>query len=350
MNLTNAQLIEIAIAFGIAITAGWLFKKFLFPFLFKLTHKTKWKADDLIIENTGKWIVSWCILAAVLYTLPLLIEVSPFCKKYEALFYKIIKGFFYFSFTAITAKVLASLLEIRSKQDDSVLPSTSILGNIIKAIVYVIGFILILHNFGVAIAPLVTAFGVGGLAVALALQPTLSNLFSGLQIIASGKLNIGDLVQLENGQRGVVTDITWRNTVIKTAPGNLIIMPNSKMSDSVVENMYLEDRHITFFVEVGVSYSSNLEHVEQVCIETAKAILQTEEGANKDFEPFVRFVLFAESSITVRVFLNATEFGFQFLITSSFIKALHRRFNEEGIVIPFPIRTVYMPEEDKKTI
>ncbi len=344
MNLTNAQLIEIAIAFGIAIAGGWLLKKILFPFLFRLTHKTKWKADDLIIENTGKWILTWCVLGAIIYTLPLLVEVSPFCKKHEELFYKFIKAIYFFSFTWIAARVLAGLLEIRSKQDDSVLPSTSILGNIVKAIVYVIGFIIILHNFGVAIAPLVTAFGVGGLAVALALQPTLSNLFSGLQIIASGKLNIGDLVQLENGQRGIVTDITWRNTVIKTAPGNLIIMPNSKMSDSVVENMYLGDKHITFFVEVGVSYSSNLDKVEQVCIETAKNILQTEEGANKEFEPFVRFVLFAESSITVRIFLNATEFGLQFPITSAFIKAIHRRFNEEGIVIPFPIRTVYMHE------
>ena len=123
------------------------------------------------------------------------------------------------------------MLQIRSEKDDNNVPTTSILGNIAKAIVYVIGFIFILQTFGVAIAPLVTALGVGGIAVALALQPTLSNLFAGLQLISSGKFNTGDFVQLESGQKGFIIDISWRHTTIETSQNNVIIVPNSKMAN-----------------------------------------------------------------------------------------------------------------------
>jgi small-conductance mechanosensitive channel len=344
-HLTNAQLIEIAIAFGGAIIIGWLIKKFLFPVFYRMASKTKWKSDDLVIGIICRWVIFLFVLSACRYTVPILAEAFVFVKKNEATLNNIIAALFIFAFTSMAAKIAAGLLVIRSASDNSILPTTSILGNIAKAMLYVIGFILVLQTFGVAIAPLVTALGVGGIAVALALQPTLSNLFSGLQIIASGKINIGDLVQLENAQKGIVTDITWRNTVIKTAQNNLIIMPNSKMSDSVIENFFLNDREVTFNIEVGVGYESDLEKVEQVSIEVAKEILATHEGGVKNFDPFVRFYNFGDSSINLRIFLRAKEFGEQFLITSSFIKALQQRYQQEGINIPFPIRTVLLKQD-----
>lgn len=345
-KLTNAQLIEISIAIGGGVIFGWLIKKLIVPLLLRITRKTKWKSDDLVVESVAGWIVFWFFLGGCLYVLPIFSEASGFIARNERFFHNIIGALFIFSFTRVIARIAGGLLEIRSSRDDSILPSTSILSNIAKGIIYVIGFILILQTFGVAIAPLVTALGVGGIAVALALQPTLSNLFSGLQIIASGKINVGDFIQLENGQRGIITDITWRNTVIRTAQNNQVILPNSKMSDSIVENFYLDDRKMLFNVEVGVSYDSDLQKVEEVAIDVAKKVLASEEGGTKDFEPFVRFFQFGESAVGLRVFLRAEEFGFQFPIISVFIKALHQRFKEEGINIPFPIRTVYLKNEN----
>ncbi len=344
-KLTDAQIIEIIIAIGGSVILGWLIKKFLFPVFYKLARRTKWKSDDLIIESIGKWIIFLFFLCGCRYALPVFAEGHDFVSAHQETFANVIAALFIFTFASMIARIGAGLLVIRSSVDNSVVPTTSILGNIVKAIVYVICLILILQTFGVAIAPLVTALGVGGLAVALALQPTLSNLFSGLQIIASAKVNIGDLVQLENGKKGFITDITWRNTVIRTAENNLIIMPNSKMSDSIIENLFLNDKEVTFNVPVGVSYNSDLAKVERVAIEVARDILQKTEGGVASFDPFVRFQDFGDSSINLKIFLRAVEFGAQFLIISEFIKALHDRFDKEGIDIPFPIRTVYMKKE-----
>ncbi len=341
-ELKNRHIIEIAIALIGGIVIGWLVKKLIFPFLYKLTHKTKWKTDDLVIESIGSWIIFWFFLGSCLYILPIFTDTFSFAKRNELTFQRIVSSLFIFSLAMVIARIAGGLLQIRSQKDDSEFPSTSILGNILKAIVYCIGLIFILQTFGIAIAPLVTALGVGGIAVALALQPTLSNLFSGLQLIASGKINIGDFVQLEGGQKGFIRDITWRNTTIETAQNNVIVVPNSKMADSIVENFFLTDRKITFNVLVGVGYDSDLDKVEKVSIQVAKDILASMEGGIKDFQPFVRFYNFGDSSIDLKIFLQVREYADQFAITSEFIKALHRRYREEGINIPFPIRTLYM--------
>jgi len=340
--LEQKEIIEIIIALIGSLIAGWLVKKFLFPFLYKLSHRTSWKSDDLIIECVSQWVIFWFFLGSCIYILPILVDAFHISNKREGLLSDILGSLFIFSFTYVMAKFTAGVIQIRSQKDGNIIPSTSILGNIIKVIIYCLGFILILQNFGIAIAPLLTALGVGGLAVALALQPTLSNLFSGLQIIASGKINPGDFVQLESGQKGFVRDITWRNTTIETGQNNIIIVPNSKMADSIVENFFLINKEITFNVPVGVSYESDLEKVEKVSIEVARAVLRKMEGGVKDFEPFVRFYNFGDSSIDIKIFLRVKEYADQFLITSEFIKALQKRYKAENIEIPFPIRTIIM--------
>ena len=354
--MTIEEKIKVLSVLAGSLVIGWLVKKFIFPILYKFTSKTKWKGDDLVIESVSRWVVFWFFLAACLYVLPFLPAIlkemfSSIDRNFDfnetdyQRGHEIIAGAFIFSITMVAARIAKGMLQIRSSRDDSVIPTTSILGNIAKIVVYCFGLILILQNFGVAITPLLTALGVGGLAVALALQPTLSNLFSGLQIIASGKINLGDFVQLEGGQKGFIRDITWRNTTIETAQNNVIIVPNSKMADSIIENFFLTDRAITFNVPVGVGYESDLEKVERVSVEVAKEILGKSDGGTKDFEPFVRFYNFGASSIDLKIFLRVKEYADQFLVTSEFIKALQKRYQQEGINIPFPIRTVYMNKE-----
>lgn len=338
--LKQEEFIEIAIALLGSLILGWLVKKIIFPFIYKLTHKTKWKSDDLIIKSIGKWLIFWFFLCACFYVLPVFVNAYSINKSNSNLLENTIGALYIFSVTLAIARVTSGMIDIRSKYEENEAVSSSILGNIIKAIIYLLGLIFILHNYGIAIAPLVTALGVGGLAVALALQSTLSNLFAGLQIIASGKINIGDFVQLDSGQKGFVRDITWRNTAIETAQNNFIIVPNSKMADSIIENFFLVNKEITFHVLVRVGYESDLEKVENVSIDVAKEILEKHEGGVKDFQPFVRFYNFGDSSIDLKIFLHVKEYADQYLITSEFIKALQRRYRAEGINIPFPIRTV----------
>lgn len=343
--LNQNQIIEISIAISASLVTGWVVKKFLFPFFYKITRRTKWKSDDLIVKSIGQWVIFWFFLGACFYILPIVSDAFSLSSNKEDFVISLLSSLFIFSLTHVVANVVSGLIQIRSQKDGSIIPSTSILGNIIKVIIYCLGLILILQNLGIAIAPLVTALGVGGLAVALALQPTLSNLFSGLQIIASGKINIGDFVQLENGQKGIVKDITWRNTTIETGQNNIIIVPNSKMADSIIENYYLINREITFHIPVGISYDSDLESVEKISIEVAKLVLDKFDGGVKDFMPYVHFYNFGEYNIGMKIFLRVNEYADQFMITSEFIKALQKRYKLENIIISYPIRTVLLKKE-----
>jgi len=110
--------------------------------------------------------------------------------------------------------------------------------NVIDAFIYIIAFLVILSTIGIEITPLIASLGIGGLAVALALQSTLENYFSGVYITFDRTIKVGDYIELENGMKGYVDAIGWRSTKIRTLSSNLIIIPNSKLTDMIVTNYY----------------------------------------------------------------------------------------------------------------
>ena len=244
--------------------------------------------------------------------------------------------------TLFSMRFSVALIKIYSIKSKGILPSTSIFVNFTKILIFIIGGLILLQSFGISIAPILTALGVGGLAVALALQDTLSNFFSGFHIIASNQLKPGDFVRLESGEEGYVQDITWKNTTIKALPNNVIIVPNSKISSSIITNFYQPVKELSVLIQVGISYESDLEKAEKVTIEVAKEVLMNMEGGVKEFEPFIRYHTFADFSINFNVILRVNEFVDQYPIKHEFIKRLHERYKKEGIEIPFPIRTVHM--------
>ena len=123
----------------------------------------------------------------------------------------------------------------------------------------------------------------------------------------------------------------------------IIIIPNIKIVSATITNYNLPSPPTNFSTEVGVSYESDLEHVERITLEVAKEIQNNNEfGADTDFEPKLRFHTFADFSINFRVILRTFEYEMQYKMKNEFIKKLHKRYNEERIEIPFPIRTVHM--------
>lgn len=213
--------------------------------------------------------------------------------------------------------------------------------------VFVLGGLVLLRSLGVSIAPLLTALGVGGLAVALALQDTLSNLFAGLQILASKKVVPGDYVQLDSGEEGYVVDINWRNTSLRHLRNNVILVPNARLASATVTNYYKPFPEMSVLVGVGVSYRSDLPHVERITTDVARQTLEEVEGGVPDFEPFIRYGGFGESSIDFNVILRVSEPTAQYLVTHEFVKRLHERFGREGIEIPFPIRTIVFKDGER---
>jgi len=242
--------------------------------------------------------------------------------------------------TVVAARVLSAMVAQYAERTEG-FAATSILSNVVKAIVYILGLLVLFQTMGVSIAPVLGALGVGGLAVALALQDTLGNVFAGIHIIISRHVRVGDFVRLDNGDEGRVQDIGWRNTTIRTIVDTTLVVPNAKLAGMVVTNYDLPTRAIIFVVKVGVAYDSDLEHVERVTIEVAKRIMG-EAGGVGDPPPKIQFHTFADSSIDFNVVLRCAGFTEQYDLKHLFIKALTKRFAEENIELPFPQRTVRM--------
>jgi small-conductance mechanosensitive channel len=245
--------------------------------------------------------------------------------------------------TAFAARLAGAALKMYMERSEGPIPSSSIFVNIVRILVFVLGFLIVMQHFGISITPILTALGVGGIAVALALQPTLAGLFSGVQILAARQIRPGDLIELEGGQSGEVVDITWRNTIIRTLPNNEVIIPNETMASSIVTNYQLPEGELSVLLQCGVAYDSDLELVERVVCEEAASCVRELGGEFEDWEPLVRFHTFGDSAIEFTIVLRAAEFRDQYLLKHEFIKRLHRRFDAEGIEIPFPQRVVHRP-------
>ena len=246
------------------------------------------------------------------------------------------------SATFVVARASGRLVRFWANRPEGQLPGASIFSNLATVVVAVLGFLILLQRLGISITPLVTALGVGGIAVALALQDTLSNLFAGFQVLMSRQIRPGDYVKLDSGEEGYVVDITWRYTTIRALPNNMIVVPNAKIAGSIVTNCSLPEHEMSLLVQVGVSYNSDLEHVEAVSIDVARQVMNETAGGIADAEPLVRFHTFGDFSVDLMVILRVAEFVDQYAVKHAFVKRLHARFKEEGIEIPFPIRTVHV--------
>ena len=323
-----------------AVIVGLALQHFANNRLSRMAEKTKWRGDEIILKGLKGKIVIWTIIIGLYTALPLL----DLPQQYNVLSQKILLVLVILSITLAVSSFLSGFIRLHSGEEKAGVLSTSIFSIIIRVVVITIGILIILQTLNISITPMLTALGVGGLAVALALQDTLSNLFAGFHILLTRKVRVGDWIELSSGEAGMVIDITWRNTTIQQRRNNIIIIPNSTLASSITTNYNLPKRELAFRVEVGVSYSSDLEHVERVTVEVAEDVMKNVEGALPEHKPFIRYHTFGDSSINFYVNLRARGYENQFRVRHEFIKKLHKRFNQEGIVIPFPIRTLDIPK------
>ncbi|MBD2742112.1 mechanosensitive ion channel family protein [Coleofasciculus sp. FACHB-1120] len=322
---------------------GIIFDKFFLPRLKRIAVKTRLPGNEIVFHSLRGIPKIWFIVAGfygAIFTLQLN-QVIP--DRISGIFQNILTVIFLYSVTLVLARLTASFVTIFGQRTPGV--SASLLSNLAKIVVLVLGILMILQTLGISITPILATLGIGGLAVALAFQDTLSNLFSGLYLIISGQVRTGDYVKLETGQEGYVTDITWRNTVIRELPNNLVVVPNTKLASAIFTNYHLPVKEITLPIQVGVSYDSDLEHVEEITVEVAKEVMQELAADISDFEPFILYQNFGEFSINFTVFLRVNEFLNQRIAKHKFIKKLHRRYQQEEITIPFPSREVYVNQK-----
>ena len=226
--------------------------------------------------------------------------------------------------------------------DDRLLPP---LKRIMPLLVYSLGFLMALSVLNIPISPILAGLGIGGLAVALAVQPTLANFFAGTYVVTEGELNVGDYIELQGGPSGYVVEVGWRSTKIRSMYNNLVIIPNSQMANSIVTNYYSPEPSMNVLVYCGVSYDSDLEVVESVVKEEAQELVTESEHA-VDGEPWFGFDEFGDSNISFWVFVQAKDRLGSFYLTSDLVKVIHSRLTAEGIEINYPVRKLVFPTEN----
>ncbi len=262
-----------------------------------------------------------------------------------------------FTLTRVIERTLSGFI-IWKMGSTSEVSQSSLLNTIFRIFIYASSALIILQYYGISIAPIITAMGVGGMAIAFGVQETVANIFSGLHLLLTKQVQINDYIKLSSGAEGRVSDINFRFTTVTPAnDGSVIVIPNKTIAGEVMTNYSRPRDDIVIVVPIGVSYDSDLEHVEKVTVDVAKKIMAAVDGYEpmidsngKDINPLspvVRYQAFGDSSIDFQAILHATNFKNQFLIKHEFIKAISKRYREEGIDIPFPIRTVLMPDENK---
>lgn len=223
----------------------------------------------------------------------------------------------------------------------------SLLILVARAVFYSLVALMVLDLLGFSITPLLASLGVGSIAVALALKDTFENFFSGIYLLIDRPVNIGDYVNIDGNIEGFVIKIGWRSTHIRKMENNVVIIPNTKVSNSVIINFFSMEKEMSVPVEVGVAYGTDLRAVEKVTLDAATEVQKNFLGAVPTFMPLVRFHTFGDSSINFTVVLRAKEVTDQFPLKSEFIKILHEHYNREGIEIPFPQRTVHLHATEK---
>ena len=318
----------------------------LMRFLKRKAEQTQHTFDELLVSALGIPLILFLIGLGLNSFLD---AVPPLPKKWIKYSDALLILLFVLASYLFLDRLMMEILRRYSKKVDIIASSAGVIKTLYRALILGFVFLIILDRLKITITPFLASLGIGGLVVALALQDTLANFFSGIYIFFDKPIRIGDYIMLESGQEGYVTQIGWRNTRIRMLPNNIVIVPNAKLVNSQITNFYLPEPEMAVLVQVGVSYQSDLEKVEKATIEVAKQVLQEVEGGVKEFDPFIRYHTFSDFSINFTVILRAKEYVSKYLITHEFIKRLHRRYQQEGIEIPFPIRTVYLKNEGLKS-
>lgn len=313
----------------------WLVKNILLRRLRKWAAKTSQYWDDILVSSLSLPL-NFLILAS---GLAFFSEFLSFPENVNKIISHIFLGSVVFAIVFFADNVARASIERYAAKSAFKEMSHGLAKNIVRGIIIGLGALILMDMLGISITPILASLGIGSLAVALALQETLSNFFAGVYIAIDKPVRVGDYIKVDNADEGYVIDVSWRSTRIRTLPNNVVIVPNKKLMESTITNFYLPEMEMVVTFEMGVHYNSDLEKVEKVVLDVAKEVMKSVQGSVSEFEPFIRFHTLADSSINFTVIMRVKEFTDQYTIKHEFIKHILPRFRKENIVIPYPTRT-----------
>jgi small-conductance mechanosensitive channel len=314
-------------------------RRFIFRMLDRWVRKSETELDDIVVDALRRPFLLWSLILS----LSVATQISVLPVRVTNTLNKGFLILWVISFTLVATRLAGSLVRHYGANVKTNLPVTTLTQNLARLAVATVGILILLNLLGVSITPILTALGVGGLAVALALQDTLSNLFAGFYVSIAGQVRVNDYIKLNSGEEGYVQDISWRSTSIRALANNLIIVPNAKLAQAIVTNYHLPEKRMSLLIPISVDYECDPARVEEILVDEATRAAGKVPGLLADPPPFVRFIPgFGDSSLNFTLICQVGEFVDQYLAQHELRKRIFLRFRREGINIPFPVRTVHL--------
>lgn len=323
----------------ITIIVAFLLKVILKTVLKPLTKKTKTKVDDIIISSLSS------IIFYVIFLIGIKIGLSQF-QLTTNVFQNLVNTLLILIMSVFLVKIINHLADLWMKEwkfktkttaDERLIP---FLQKILKAIIIILAVIFAFSGWNVDISPLLATAGIAGLAIGLAVKDSLSNILGGLQLVLDRTFKVGDKVELESGEMGVIMDIGLRSTKLKTYDNEVIYIPNGFLANAKIKNFTHPDVSIRVNVEFGVAYGSDTEKVRQVVLEAIKNI----DTVIEEPAPVVQFLNMSDSSLDFIGRAWVKEYTEAYSTKLKMTDEIYRALNKAGLDIPFPTRTVYTKE------
>jgi small-conductance mechanosensitive channel len=252
------------------------------------------------------------------------------------------------SVTITIANVLSTLMQRVSERKALGRPIAGLGRSVARGVVYCVGLLVLLAALGIQITPILAALGVGGLAVALALQDTLSNLFAGVHLLADKPIRVGDYVKLADTVEGHVVDIGWRSTRVRMLQNVVVTIPNKRVAESMITNYDMPEPRMALLIRVGVDYGTDPDLVERVLVEEAQRAAGDVPGLLAEPAPTARLIPgFGDFSLDFTLTCQVESFTDQFAVQHELRKRILRRLVAEGVQIPVRVSELRRPGGDR---
>ncbi len=332
VDITHAGII-----FFFALLFAFIIRKYVSNVVLKLVARTKTTIDDYLLPQFTRPFFLGIILGACYLSVKSATRFSTMQSEVDQAGIVILIAWVAYTAIKLLSGLAAWYFSQLSPDRQKVRGYTNILKIILHCIIWLIAASMILHKLGIDITPLVATLGVGGLAVGLALQDTLANLFAGFYIVIEKSLEPGDYIEMDGVDvKGHIEEISWRTTKIKTLGNNRVIVPNSKLAQTITTNFTLIDKTMYLGIPVHVSYDNNLDVVERAMKKSLKDFVKENPHAVKSAEPGFSFSAFGESNIECYAGLTIDSFDNFYSVRTALIKHLKKEMERHKITISYP--------------
>lgn len=321
----------------VALLAKFIMRQVLKP----LAKKTKTKIDDLIVKSISS------IIFYIILVLGFKIGIQHF--EFETTIYSsIVNTLLILIVMTLALRIITNfskhwLKEWASKTestaDDRLIP---LVAKILKAVTIILAFIFIFDTWNINISPLLATAGIAGIAIGFAVRDSLANILGGLQLVLDKTFKVGDKIQLDSGEMGVILDIGIRSTKLKTYDNEVIYIPNGSLANTKIKNFTVPDLSVRVNVNFGVEYGSDPEKVRNVVLDAIKKI----DTVIEEPAPVVQFLNMSDFSLdfVARVWVQSYTDAYSTKLKAT--DEIYNALNRAKIGIPFPTRTIYTKKTD----